>query len=215
MARLYERGGVLSASIDCVCTDPPYGMNYVSGRREVSHKAIHDDAPDDLDDWLNEWVDELYRVLKPDTASFIFCSWHNVDKFKIAFERKFTLKNIIVWVKNNHGTGDLKGAFAPKHEFILHIQKGRKELYGLRYSDVLEFAKTDNSLHPTQKPIKLIEFLIEKATKENDVVLDTFLGSGTTALACMNLGRNFKGCEIDSDYCAIAKSRTPLHKFTL
>lgn len=194
-------------SIDSVITDPPYGMNFVSGRRKEKYNKIKNDEKENLNEWLDLFVDEIYRVLKNNTASFVFCSWHNIDIFKQALEKKFKIKNILVWVKNNHGSGDLKGAFAPKHEFIIHIQKGRKILEGKREPDVLYFNKTGNEYHPTQKPVDLIEYLIEKSTKENEMVLDPFLGSGTTAIACKNKNRKIYGCELDKDYFNVIMER--------
>lgn len=192
-------------SIDSVITDPPYGMSFVSGRRKEKYNKIQND--DNLNEWLDNFTDEIHRILKDNTASFVFCSWHNIDKFKQSLERKFKIKNVLVWVKNNHGSGDLKASFAPKHEFIIHIQKGRKFLEGKREPDVLYFNKTGNEFHPTQKPVDLIEYLIEKSTKEGENVLDPFLGSGTTAIACLNKKRHIYGCELDKDYFTIIEKR--------
>lgn len=183
--------------IDSLITDPPYGMEFKSNRRKTKYDKIKND--DNLK-WLEDFVNESYRVLKNNTASFIFCSWHNIDIFKQEFEKKFKIKNILIWIKNNHGSGDLKASFAPQYEFILHVQKGRKILEGKRHSDVLFFNKTKNEFHPTQKPLDLIEFLISKSSKENEIILDPFLGSGTTALACIKNNRKIYGCEINEDY---------------
>lgn len=144
---------------------------------------------------------------KKNTAHYVFCSFHFIDKFKQEFEKKFTVKNILVWEKNNTSMGDLKANFAPKVEFILFLQKGRRFINGSRDPNIFKFKRTNNKVHPTQKPIDLMEYLIKKFTNCNDLVLDPFMGSGTTGIACKNLNRDFIGIELDRKYFEIAKKR--------
>ena len=191
-------------SIDMILTDPPYGMNYQSGYRKVTHDKIHGDSGLD---WLDDFVNEIYRVSKPNTAHYVFCSFHHIDKFKQAIEKKFKVKNILTWVKNNTSMGDLKGDFAPKTEFIILFHKGRRLINGTRDPNVLEFKRTQNKLHPTQKPVDMAEYMIEKFSDEGDVILDPFMGSGTTGVACINTNRNFIGMELDAGYFEVAKDR--------
>lgn len=191
-------------SVDMVLTDPPYGMNFVSNRRAKTYDAI---VNDNSLDWIDGLASECYRIAKDNTAHYVFCSYHHMDKFKQAFERYFKVKNILTWVKNNHSTGDLKGDFAPKTEFILFVQKGRCLIRGKRDCNVLQYAKTGNELHPTQKPIDMLEFLINKFSDENMVVCDPFMGSGSTGVACINTNRKFIGIELDQNYFEIAKKR--------
>ena len=196
-------------SIDMVLTDPPYGMNYQSGQRKVKHKKIMGDS--NLD-WLDDFVNEIYRVSKQNTAHYVFCSFHHIDKFKQAIEKKFKVKNILTWVKNQQSMGDLKGDFAPKTEFIIFFHKGRRLINGKRDPNVLEFKKTRNELHPTQKPVDMTEYMIGKFSDEGDVILDPFMGSGTTGVACLNTNRRFIGIELDDDYFNIAKERIENHE---
>ena len=182
--------------IDLVLTDPPYGMNYQSGRREQKYEKIKDD--NNLD-WLPAFLNEIKRVSKDDAIWYVFCSWHNVDKFKQEIEKVKNVKNILIWNKNNFGSGDLYCDYAPKYEMIVFCNEN-KNLNGGRIANVLNFAKTDNSLHPTQKPTDLIGVLMQKASKENDLVLDCFSGSGTTAIACHRLKRRFICIEKDPEY---------------
>lgn len=191
-------------SIDMILTDPPYGMNFQSHRRKNIYEKIKND--ENLE-FLNNFFQECNRVLKKDSALYVFCSWHNVDKFKKEFEKYFKLKNILVWVKNNHGSGDLQASYAPKYEFILYGNKGRRKFENGRKEDVLFYNKTKNELHPTQKPVDLLEFLINNSSKENDNILDAFMGSGSTGVACQNTNRNFIGFELDEHYFQIAKER--------
>lgn len=193
-------------SVDLVLTDPPYGMDYQSGRRKEKYDRIEGDK--NLD-FLDDAFRELDRVMKPDTSIYMFCSWHNVDVFKQAFERYFKLKNILVWVKNAHGSGDLKGSYAPKYELILFGHKGRSLLRGKRPEDVLLYDRVNGSesVHSTQKPVKLLEDLITNSSDTGAVVLDPFLGSGSTAVAAVSLGRHYIGYELSEDYCRIARNR--------
>lgn len=192
-------------SIDMVLTDPPYLINYQSNYRKNKYKKIENDNNNTT--FISNYFKECSRILKDDTVIYSFCSWHNVDIFKQEFEKYFKLKNIIVWNKNNTSMGDLKGSYAPKHEFILFGHKGRRLLNGFRYPDVLEAKRTGNKLHPTQKPIDLLEIFIKTSSNENDIVLDCFMGSGSTGVACINTNRNFIGIEKDDNYFKIAEER--------
>jgi site-specific DNA-methyltransferase (adenine-specific) len=189
-------------TIDLVVSDPPYGMNFQSSHREVKYDKI---ANDDNLDWLPDWVAELKRVAKENAHLYIFCSWHKIDVFKQEFERHFRVKNVLIWVKNNTGMGDLYGDYAPQYEMILFCSNGEKKLKGRRDSSVLSAKITGNVNHPTEKPVKLLSFLVEKSSNEGDLVLDTFAGSFSTAQACKQTKRNFVSCEINPDYCERAK----------
>ena len=191
-------------SIDLIVTDPPYGMNFISNFRKEKYEAIKNDG--DLS-WVDGLVNELYRVLKMDTAVYCFCSWHNIDIFKVAFEKKFKIKNIIVWEKNNTSMGDLKGAYAPKHEFVIFAHKGRRLLNGFRHPDIIKAKRTGNKHHPTEKPVDLLEIFVTESSNPGDIILDPFLGSGTTAIAAVNTHRHYIGFELDPGYFDIACKR--------
>lgn len=184
-------------SIDLIVTDPPYGMSFQSSHRKVKHEKIENDS--NLE-WLPNWFDSQYRLLKNDSHAYVFCSFHFVDKFKQSDEKSgFTVKNILIWHKNNTGMGDLYGDYAPQYEFILFLNKGRRELNNGRHSNIIKAKKTGNEHHPTEKPVNLMQFLIEKSSNKGDLVLDNFFGSGATAIACHNTGRRFLGHEIDEE----------------
>ena len=190
-------------SIDLVVTDPPYGMKFQSNYRKVKHKSIQND--DNLD-WLESWVVELKRVCKDHAHLYIFCSWHNIDLFKQIVGAYFQVKNILIWEKNNTGMGDLEGDYAPKYEMILFCSNGSKKLNGGRDANILKAKRTGNENHPTEKPVNLISYLIEKSSNKGDLVLDTFAGSFSTARDCKEIGRNFICFEIEEDYCRTAKN---------
>lgn len=196
--------GIPDGSVDMILTDPPYGIAFQSGRRASRYEKIKGDQSLD---WLDDFVEEIFRVSKNNTAHYMFCSFHHIDVFKQAIEKRFKVKNIITWVKNNASMGDLKGDFAPKTEFIIFFQKGRKLINGKRDSNVFEYNKTRNKLHPTQKPVDMTEYMLSKFSDEGNVVLDPFMGSGTTGVACMNTGRRFIGMELEEKYFNIAEQR--------
>ena len=190
--------------VDMILTDPPYGMGFQSGRRAVKYDKIVGDL--DLT-WVYRFVHEAYRVANDNTAHYVFASYHNIDIFKQAFGNCFTIKNILVWEKNNIGVGDLKGDFAPKVEFILFMHKGRRLINGKRDPNIMKFAKSNNKYHATQKPVDLCEYLITKFSNKGDTIMDPFMGSGTTGVACKNVGRNFVGIELDFENFATARWR--------
>jgi len=186
-----------SRKVDCIITDPPYGMEFRSSHRKKRYDVIKND--DNLD-WLDEFVEKSYMLLKDNSHAYFFCSWHKVDVFKQALEKKFTVKNVLIWEKNNTGMGDLFGDYAPKYEMILFCTKGKRKLNGNRDSNMLRFARTNNVCHPTQKPVDLIRYLIEKSTNKNDIVGDFFFGSGTTGVASLQSNRSFIGAEIEKTH---------------
>ena len=195
-------------SVDMILADPPYGMDYQSNRRTATDQFNKIENDNNLD-WLDEFASEAHRVMRDNTSAYVFCSWHKIDVFKQAFQRKFKIKNVLVWVKNNHGSGDLKGAYAPKHEFVLYMHKGRSLFREGRSPDVIQADKVHGGVmvHPTEKPIPLLEVFIKNNSDVDDVVLDPFMGSGTTGVACKNLGRSFIGMELDDGYFDVASKR--------
>ena len=195
-----------SESIDLIVTDPPYLMDFQSGHRKRKYNKIKNDTIQN-EKLISEYFEHCYRILKNDTAIYCFCSWHHIDIFKQEFEKYFKLKNIIIWQKNNTSMGDLKGSYAPKYEMVLFGHKGRRLLNGFRYPDILEFKRTNNKLHPTEKPVDLLELFIKQSSDINDVVFDGFMGSGSTGVACINTHRKFIGCELDENYFKIAEQR--------
>ena len=200
MDKLIEEG----VKVDAIITDPPYGMNFVSNHRKQKYSPIKND---NSLDFLPLIMSNINHILKDNSHIYIFCSWHNVDIFKQEFEKYFKLKNIIVWEKNNTSMGDLKGSYASKHELILYGHKGRRLINGFRNPDIIKANRTNNKLHPTQKPVDLLELFINKSTDENEIILDMFMGSGSTGVACMNTNRKFIGIELDKDYFDIGKNR--------
>lgn len=196
-------------SVDLVLTDPPYGMGFVSNYRNLKYNPIKND--DGLW-WLSFFMEECYRVMKDNTAGYIFCSHHHIDRFVSEVKKVFNYKGLLIWNKNNTSMGDLTANFASRTEFVIFFQKGRRLINGRRDDNVLNFKKTGNNLHPTEKPVDMLEYLISKFSNAGDVVLDPFMGSGSTGVACMNTNREFIGCEIDEGYFSVAEKRLMVFK---
>lgn len=197
-------------SIDLVVTDPPYLINYKTNHIKGEHRFKETILNDNNEDLISTYIKELFRVLKDNTAIYIFCSSSKIDFFKQEIEKYFTLKNIIIWVKNNWTAGDLKAAYGRQYEMILYANKGRKEINGKRLTDIWYFDRisSDGQLHQNQKPLDLIKQCIEKSSKEGNIVFDGFMGSGTTAVAAKMLKRNYLGAELDKGYFEICLQRT-------
>ena len=197
-------------SVDLIVTDPPYLISYKTNyRKDKSHKFGKEIANDNDPYVISEYIKECHRIMKDNTAMYMFCSFDKVDFFKQELEKYFKVKNMIVWVKNNHTAGDLKAQFGKKYELVFLVNKGRALFNGKRLTDVWEFDRVvgNNQLHQNQKPVELIEQCIIKHSNVGDVVFDGFMGSGTTAIACLNTDRKYIGFELDEEYYKIAEQR--------
>lgn len=201
-------------SVDLVVTDPPYLMGYKTGRRkDKTHQfcqEIANDSGDAAKELIKAVIHECYRVLKPNSAMYCFCSDKTLDWFKPEIELAgFNYKNSIIWLKNSHTAGDLVAQFGKKYEPLIYVNKGRAPILGGRITDVWEFPRVagKTQLHQNQKPTALIEQAVKCSSEPGQTVLDPFIGSGTTAVACINTGRNFIGFELDTNYWEIANKR--------
>ena len=197
--------GIPDKSIDLVLTDPPYGINYLSNMRgERFNRIINDE-----NDYRLVTYPILNEKLKEDSVALIFCSFKNYSKDYLELTSYFDVKNCIIWDKGGGGIGDLFHSLLTDYEMVIVAHKGKCLIRGKRDGSVWNYPKVPPSkmIHPTQKPIELIKALIEKFSDENDLILDPFLGSGTTALACLELNRHFIGIELSPEYCEIARNR--------
>lgn len=186
--------------VDLVLTDPPYGMSY---ERHIKDKKFGKIENDDNLEWLDEWCNILKNKVKDNAHIYICCSWHNIEIFKLILQKYFHFKNILIWNKFSQGMGDLRTDYGCSYEFICYCSATNKNIKGLngnRSTNIINMTNDINEIHPTQKPVKLFNFLIEKSSNENDLILDPFSGSGTTAVACHNLKRRFICIEKDKDY---------------
>lgn len=177
-------------SVDLIITDPPYGMDYQSNRRQEKHDKILGDKEFPL--WI---FDEFNRIAK--RGVYVFCRWDNLKDIPQP-------KSVIVWVKNNHTAGDLYHEHARKWEAICFYPQEDHEFIK-RTSDVIYGKKTSNDLHPTEKPVDVLAEIIK--ANVGDLILDPFCGSGSTLVACKQLNRKYIGIELSEKYCEISRNR--------
>jgi DNA modification methylase len=182
--------------------DPPYGMAYRSNRRIVSDKKpriAHDEKEQALG-LLRDVLTAAHPRMADDATCLIFTGWRHEPEYReVITSAGFEIKGSLVWVKHNHGSGDLAGSFAPQHERIIHAVKGRPKLQN-RVSDVLNGKDMQNSEHPTEKPRELLRQLIAAVTEPEQTVVDPFAGSGNSLLESYSLGREFFGIELDTHW---------------
>ena len=200
----------LDKKVDLIITDPPYWISYQSNRRKKKLKKIMNDTNKKKTiNLIKKCLEYFYIILNNNRSIYLFVHWKELDKIKPIFEKYFKLKNIIIWQKNNHWSGDLKGSYAPKYEMILYWHKWKDYIRWKRLSDILYVPKIPPKklLHPAQKPVELIDIFIEKSSDEWFLVLDPFLGSGTTAISALKHNRSIIWIEIDKEYYNIAKNR--------
>lgn len=202
---------------DLAVIDPPYKLNKTTGgisktgfvdRWQGNIKGSDKKASIINDIKFNEWLPEVYKVLKDDSHCYIFTNDKNLADLQNEAEKVgFRLHNILIWKKNNSTPNRW---YMKNCEFILFLYKGKaKPINDKGTSQFLEFKNKNGKekYHPTEKPIELLKVLIENSSKEGDIVLDCFMGSGSTGVACKELNRNFYGIEIDEKYFSIAKER--------
>ena len=201
-------------SVDLIVTDPPYLINYKTGhRKDKAHRFNDVILNDDNEQLITDYIEECYRIMKNDSAMYMFCSSSKVDFFKSELDKYFKIKNMIIWIKNNHTAGDLESSFGRKYEIIFLVNKGSKTFNGERLTDVWEFPRVTGHLqvHQNQKPIELIKRCIDKHSNVGDLIFDGFMGSGTTAVAALDLDRKFLGFELDKHYYDVAIKRINNH----
>ena len=197
-------------SVDLVVTDPPYGKAIKMNRRKHKDKLCEMIANDDSLNIVRHCIPELYRILKPNSACFMFMSQNKIAEVEpMLTDAGFKIKNRIVWDKMNHGVGDLKGSFGSQWEVIFLAVKGRPLIRGKRFNDIWRFPRiaSQKMLHMNQKPVELLERVITSFSDESDLVFDPFMGSGSTGEVCRNTNRRFIGCEIDPYFAKVARQR--------
>lgn len=210
-------------SIDLVVTDCPYhivsgGCTNIPRKDEPSgifnrrntftqKNAKSGKLFDNNDIQFSQWLPEIYRVLKNDTHCYIMINGRNLKDLQTDAEKVgFKFQNLLVWYKNNITPNRY---YLNSCEFILMLRKGKaKNIYNMGTKNVLQIPNIlKEKTHPTEKPVDLMKIFIENSSNELETVLDPFMGSGSTGVACKELNRNFIGMEIDEKYFNIAKER--------
>ncbi|HLX57998.1 MAG TPA: DNA methyltransferase [Ktedonobacteraceae bacterium] len=196
-------------SVDLICTDPPYGIDYRSRSHSLPLTKIMGDKGKEAHELLDNVLSLASKKLKPDRHLYIFTNWQAFEGMAPVVKKYFKLKGALAWIKNNRTRGDLKGNYGYQYEMVLYAHKGRRWLFGKRDSDILHFDKvpTQAMQHPTEKPVKLLQYLIEKSTQPGEIILDPFMGSGSTGEAASQAGRGFIGIEMEPAWFAVAKKR--------
>ena len=202
-------------SIDLIVTDPPYIINGDTNSNTKEWRGVK--SLDKIKKGLNhiangfkveEYFIEFERLMKKFNA-FIFCSNHQIVELMQEGQKRGYFTTLLVWHKTNT-VPFANGVFRSDLEYIVHIREsGATFLGNAKEKSRIYISPTEVSKygHPTEKPIELIKRYIRIGSNENDVVLDPFLGSGTTVQACINLNRQYIGIEIDEKYYQVACER--------
>lgn len=203
-------------SVDLIVTDPPYflsmghaGSNTNAARSQLASNRTFKDLAI-CTPFYKELFAEYARVLKDDGSVYFFTDWRGYAYYFPLINAALPIRNLITWDKKS-GPGSFY-AFASELIIFGTYKSKTKAGVGTNVWRVPGFnsgARSTNGekQHPTQKPWELIAKCIEDSTEPAGVVLDTFMGSGTTAVACIRTGRNFIGFELDESYHAIALER--------
>ena len=199
-------------SIDCIITDPPYKC--ISwGKPDKSKWAPSwilqkNDGKifqeNDID--VKDYAGEFYRILKDWTHCYVMCNMLNLKDFMLEFEKAwFYIHNLLVWEKNNVTPNKW---YMKNAEYVLFMKKWKAKFINNCWSkQVHKFTNPTNKLHPTEKPVELMEFYINNSSNEWDVILDPFAWSFTTAVACENTNRKWICIEKDENYFKIGTER--------
>jgi len=190
--------------IDLIITDPPYGISYSSNSAKGADYKERYNTDWDKDFNFSDYYSELWRVLKEDSYMYVWGRFENYETMKA-----LGMNRVLIWDKDHNSMGDLED-WGIGFELVYVFKKGRPKLRGKRVNGVFRIQHPgffEKTLHPTQKPTSVIRYLIEKSSDIGDIVLDAFMGSGTTAMACKQTDRRFIGYEIESKYCDIINER--------
>lgn len=204
-------------SVDLILTDPPYNIaKYSTGNMKFDWRS---DINNDIAQWdtvelkPSDLVNEFKRVLKPTGNIFIFCSYNIIGEYHKAFDPEFDTFQFMIWHKTNPVPNFRKSSFLNSCEMIVCCwNKGhtwnftnQKDMHNFiecplcMGSERVKGADGKN-LHPAQKPLKVLEKIINIASNENDIVLDCFSGVGSTGVAALKNNRRFIGIELSKEY---------------
>lgn len=199
----------LKTPINCVITDPPFGVDNSSNNfRRADSAKFNEKIKNDQDlagalEVFNGMMTALLPQLADEAELYVFSAWTVGDTWKQYLENipGLELKMKLIWYKGYPGQGDLEGNWGCGYEEIFYLKKGRRPV-PYRRSAILEFDRVPGgkNFHPHQKPLPLLQTLIEFSTSPGDFVVDPFAGSGSTVKAAKLCGRNALGIELDTKY---------------
>ena len=206
------------ASVGAIVTDPPYssGGRQQSTARSTVSKSSRDDAGWFIGDnmgtdtylwFMREIAKQCMRVSQSGAPAYVFTDWRQLNTVVTAWESLgWTYKSLIVWDKNRGGA--MGSWWRNNHEMIAAFVKGKANpLSSGSFFNTWRGTKPQGGAHPTEKPVELMRYLISSITPAGAVVLDPFMGSGTTGVACVLEGFPFVGVERDPAYFKIAEER--------
>ena len=188
-----------SASVDLLITDPPYES--LEKHRKIGTTTRLKVSKSSSNQWFEifpnarfeELLHEVYRVLKKNAHFYLFCDQETMFVIKpIAEKVGFKFWKPIIWDKVSIGMGY---HYRARHEYILFFEKGKRKLNDLSIPDILTHKRVYRG-YPTEKPVSLLEVLVAQSSREGELVVDPFFGSGSTLVAAKNLNRRFKGNDI-------------------
>ena len=207
-------------SIELVLCDPPYNLaKYSTGnmRFEWRTEINNDVAKWDLDELAPvDLIDDFKRILSPTGNIFVFTSYHMIGKWHAVFDSEFDTFQFMVWHKTNPVPNVRKSSFLNSCELIVCMwNKGhtwnfskQNEMHNFIESPIcMGLERLKDPKHPTQKPLTVLKQIVSLASKENDIVLDMFMGVASTGVAARALNRRFIGIEIDDTYYKACEKR--------
>ncbi|MCD7710587.1 MAG: site-specific DNA-methyltransferase [Porphyromonadaceae bacterium] len=218
-----------SESVDLVITSPPYNLKNSTGNGMKCGKggkwsnaaliqgyANYDDCMphEEYVKWQRECLTEMFRVIKEDGAIFYNHKWrvqNGLLQDRADIVKGFPVRQIIIW-KRKGGINFNAGYFLPTYEVIYMIAKPKFKLQpkANRWGDVWEFSQELNNSHPAPFPVALIDRIVSSTSA--NIILDPFMGSGTTAVVAAGLKRHYIGIEISESYCKLAEERIMRNK---
>ena len=207
-----------SESVDLVFTDPPYnisqqGTALVDTRTGEDRNITRDYGAWDYNFDPVPFLTECKRILKPNGSIIVWTSEELFAKYRVWFAENMYPKHLLVWVKTNpipqfacvgyrSATELMFWAAKDNPNFIFQNQKDMTNVF---YAPIV--GGEERTDHPTQKPLSITEKIIKTHCREGGVVLDPFMGSGTTGVGCVHTGRDFIGIELDKKWFELAQKR--------
>ena len=194
-------------SFDLLLSDPPYGMDFKSGWN--NKEKIANDKIEDTITLFEEVLKNSVPLLKDNAHFYLFGNIDFLPEIKPIIEKYLNLKSVLIWDRKVIGMGDLRSYGFSYDIIYFGYNKVWKDLNGTRDRDILQFNRVTPAanIHPTEKPLDLLEYLIKKSSNENDKILEPFAGGGSTLIACKNTNRLATGIEIEEQYFNLIKNR--------